>query len=347
MHGFRVFSHNTDRMSQPWLLAHRVHLHDALKKAATSPEGKGTPAKLHTSSRVVDVDVSSATIFLEDGGQIEGDLVVGSDGVHSVTRGKVAGGNVTPHGSGKSAFRFLISRKTAQDDPITSKFVQKSGELIIWYGSDRRAVVYPTTNNELLNFVCIHPEAESEAGDDTWNTRGNYEKMLQVYEGFDPALLALLKKADVDGLKVWKLLDMDVLPTWVNEKLALLGDAAHPFLPHQGQGAGCAIEDGASLAVVLPQDTPREEIVDRLQLYEKIRIKRANRLQEFSRVAGYDLKETVKFDSSYITVETEAVTDEFLVRENTNYNFGHDEWDYSTQELRKWTWARKPSMYWR
>jgi 2-polyprenyl-6-methoxyphenol hydroxylase-like FAD-dependent oxidoreductase len=243
--------------------------------------------------------VSSATVFLEDGRRIQGDLVIGSDGVHSVTRKKVAGGDVKPHGSGKSAFRFLISRKAAQDDPVTSKFVQKPGELIIWYGADRRVVVYPTTNNELLNFVCIHPESESEAGDDAWNTRGNYEKMLQVYEGFDPALLALLKKADVDGLKVWKLLDMEVLPTWVNKRLALLGDAAHPFLPHQGQGAGCAIEDAASLAVVLPEDTSRDEIAARLQLYEKIRIKRANLLQEFSRVAGYDLRETVKFDSLY------------------------------------------------
>lgn len=256
-------------------------------------------AKLYTSSRVVDVDSTNATVFLEDGRQFQGDLVIGSDGVHSVTRRKVAGESVKPHGSGKSAFRFLISRKAAQEDPLTSKFVQKSGELIIWYGSDRRVVVYPTTNNELLNFVCIHPDSNSEAGDDTWNTRGNYERMLQVYEGFDPALLALLKKAHVDGLKVWKLLDMEVLPTWVDERLALLGDAAHPFLPHQGQGAGCAIEDGASLAVVLPEDTPRNEITARLQLYEKIRIKRANRLQEFSRVAGYDLKETVKFDSCY------------------------------------------------
>jgi hypothetical protein len=31
----------------------------------------------------------------------------------------------------------------------------------------------------------------------------------------------------------------------------------------------------------------------------------------------------------------------------TNYNFGHDEWDNSTQELRKWTWARNLSLNWR
>ncbi len=36
-----------------------------------------------------------------------------------------------------------------------------------------------------------------------------------------------------------------------------------------------------------------------------------------------------------------------IVTQYTSYNFGHDEWDNSTQELRKWTWARNPSLYWR
>jgi 2-polyprenyl-6-methoxyphenol hydroxylase-like FAD-dependent oxidoreductase len=282
---------------QPWLLAHRVHLHDALKKKATCAEGPGSPAELHTSSRVVDVDVAAATVILESGQTVQGDLVIGADGVHSATRKRVSGKDVKPHGSGKSAFRFLFSRKSAQDDPITSKFVQKPGELIIWYAADKRVVAYPTTNNQLLNFVCIHPESESEDGGDSWNTAGHQDQLLRIYKEFNPAMLALLNKADTNSLKVWKLLDMEVLSTWVNEKLALLGDAAHPFLPHQGQGSGCAIEDAAALAVVLPADTPRDEITARLQLYENIRIQRANRIQQYSRLAGADSKEGVKLDS--------------------------------------------------
>jgi hypothetical protein len=35
------------------------------------------------------------------------------------------------------------------------------------------------------------------------------------------------------------------------------------------------------------------------------------------------------------------------VQAYTLYNFGHDEWDNSSQDLRKWTWARNPSIYWR
>jgi 2-polyprenyl-6-methoxyphenol hydroxylase-like FAD-dependent oxidoreductase len=331
---------------QSWLLAHRVHLHNALKREAINPEGKGLPAQLFTSSRVVKVDPKTATVTLENNKAVQGDFILGADGVHSVTRKAVSGRDIKPHGSGKSAFRFLISRQAAKNDPVTAKFVQKPGELIIWYGADRRVVVYPTTNNQLLNFVCIHPEVESEAGSDTWNKVASLDQMLKIYEGFDPAMVALISKADESSLKAWKLLDMEVMSTWVKGKLALLGDAAHPFTPHQGQGAGQAIEDAATLGVVFPANTKREEITARLELYEKIRKERAERIQEYSRIAGSDLKEGVKHDSTYCPLLTwmrliNSVT------QYTTYNFGHDEWDNSTQELRKWTWARNPSIYWR
>lgn len=280
-------------------MAHRVHLHTQLKDAATASTGEGIPAKLYKASRVINIDSLNANVTLQSGEIINGDIVIGADGVYSVARKTVVGDKFQPFGSGKSAFRFLISTKSVLDDPMTSKFAQIEGELKIWYSADRRIVVYPTTNNTLLNFACIHPSNETSSGSDSWSNRGSHEKMLEVFKGFDPAVLALLKKADAETLKIWELLDMDVLPTWVNERLALLGDAAHPFTPHQGQGAGCAIEDAASLAVVLPRDTPREETKERLALYQRIRRNRANRIQEFSRVAGLDLKSNVKFDSQF------------------------------------------------
>lgn len=61
--------------------------------------------------------------------------------------------------------------------------------------------------------------------------------------------MALLDKVEEDTLKVWELLDMEPLPTWVNEKLALLGDAAHPYLPRKSYFAvskGSATNDACS-----------------------------------------------------------------------------------------------------
>ena len=42
--------------------------------------------------------------------------------------------------------------------------LENDNELCIWYGNDRRVVIYPCENNELLNFVCIHPEGEVQDG---------------------------------------------------------------------------------------------------------------------------------------------------------------------------------------
>lgn len=245
--------------------------------------------QLHTASRVVQVDPETATIKLEDDTEVQGDLVIGADGVHSITRKLLPGGDIQASCSGKSAFRFLVPKKAALEDPETSRFVERQGELCIWYDTDRRIVMYPTSHNTVLNFVLIHPESESaDEADESWGQSSNLQKMLQIYREFDPAILKLIGKAEPQSVKVWKLLDMPEIPVWHAGRLALLGDAAHPFLPHQGQGAGVAIEDAASLAVILPSGTPTSEIPERLQLYEEIRHERASRIQGYSRLAGQD-----------------------------------------------------------
>lgn len=66
----------------PWMLVHRVRLHDKLKQVATGAEGQGRPAELHLSSKVVEVDTESATITLERGDKIQVDLILGADGVY-------------------------------------------------------------------------------------------------------------------------------------------------------------------------------------------------------------------------------------------------------------------------
>ncbi|KAE8311999.1 hypothetical protein BDV41DRAFT_540085 [Aspergillus transmontanensis] len=315
-----------------WLLAHRIDLYNKLKSVATNAEDGRPAIPLRTSSRVVSVDAEAAHITLENGAHYEGDVVLGADGVHSITRRVVPGGDIKPFCSGKSAFRFLVSKQAALDDPVTAPLVKHPGELCMWYGTDRRIVMYPTSHNSVLNFVVIHPEAESaDQAADGWDQSGNLDKMLQIFSSFDPTILKLLAKADPESVKVWKLLDMESIPRWHFGRLALLGDAAHPFLPHQGQGAGIAIEDAASLAVVLPQGTPVEEIPERLQLYHEIRYERASQVQEYSRILGEDRTDGKEPDMYGFV----------------NFNCGHDEWDNSTQKLREWTWKRIPNPYWR
>lgn len=270
---------------QSWLLVHRAHLHEGLKAAARCPNGKGLPAKLHTSSKVVNIDPHNATLTLENGKVYQGDVVIGADGVHSQARKKLKGASeIKTFSSGKNAFRFLITRKEALDDPETRSIAVDHGAVDIWNSSDRRVVIYPCSHNEILNFVCIHPDILTKIDNKSdWNQQIGKDKLLEVYKEFNPQVVKLLQKADPQTLKIWPLLDMEDLPTWVEDKLAILGDAAHPFLPYRGSGGAMAIEDGVSLAVMLSGDVEPSEIPERLKLYEKARHTRAAKVQQLTR----------------------------------------------------------------
>ncbi|CAD6444404.1 c1a33375-090d-474d-9fdd-7c37d094d636 [Sclerotinia trifoliorum] len=327
----------------PWLLAHRVQLHSHLKAEALTPSPSNPPITLLTSYKVTNLDPVTSTLYFSNGTSRTGDLIIGADGVHSLTRSFVqtSSSPTKPFPSGKSAYRFLLTRSSVLSNPKTAKYMQKEGELIMWFGTDRRVIVYPTSSNSLLNFVCVHPNtlSGSEKNAEGWGKGGNVENLLKIYEGWDEDMLELLKMArspispdenTTGSLKVWRLLDMYPLPNFAKESLVLLGDAAHPYLPHQAQGAGSAIEDAAALAVVFPRDVKEEEIQERLKLYEKIRMGRAHRIQEFSRVLGRDAGEG-----------NDVVVD---MLQFVNHNLQHDEWDNSTHELRKWMWKRNPHL---
>jgi 2-polyprenyl-6-methoxyphenol hydroxylase-like FAD-dependent oxidoreductase len=141
--------------------------------------------------------------------------------------------------------------------------------------------------------------------------------MLTIYRSFNESVRTIIEKAEDEDIKVWKLLDMEKMPSFVHERLTLLGDAAHPFLPHQGQGGGQAIEDAVSLAALLPLGTSQQAIPERLQLYNKCRYERSHRIQDFTRTAGKDAAE----------LATEGKKLDMM--EYQKYNFGHDAHDFA------------------
>ena len=282
------------RWQNPWMQAHRAHLHKHLKEVATSATGSGQPVNVHTSSKVASVDAHTATMTLQDGTQVHGDLVIGADGVHSVARAACSDKEVHPFKSGHNAMRFMITRESALADSLTHDLATTLGSMDMWYGPDRKIVLYPTFHNKLFNFVCIHPAELSETTDD-YNKGASKKELLDIYYDFEPRVLRMLEKGDSETIKVYPLYDMETLPTFVNDRLALIGDAAHPFTPHLGQGGAMAIEDAVSLGVMLPRGTTPDQVPERLQLYNKARYERATTVQDNSRRTGGD---GVKKDAS-------------------------------------------------
>jgi 2-polyprenyl-6-methoxyphenol hydroxylase-like FAD-dependent oxidoreductase len=95
---------------------------------------------------------------------------------------------------------------------------------------------------------------------------------LKVIEGWDDRPRQVIAKTPETQLIDYKLLWRDPLRTWVSEhgRVMLLGDAAHPFLPTSGQGAGQAIEDAGTVAICL-ELAGKDQIPLALRTAEKLR----------------------------------------------------------------------------
>lgn len=319
-----------------WYLLHRVDLHSELLRLAQLPEGEGVgvPVKIRLDAEVTEAtDIETATIRLKNGDELKKDFIVAADGVHSVFVSKVTGSSSPAISSGYSAFRFLIPMENLLADPVTQPFFAYGpGALNIVSNLDHRLVFYPCRGETIENFVAIHPDAQNRGAEEDWQAAGcnTLEDLLAAFPDAHPSIQAMMKKAE--DIKLWPLLFRKPLKTWYKGRCVLIGDAAHPMLPHHGQAGAQALEDSVALAVMLSQLQSFDEIPRRLELFEKVRIKRASAIQIFSNVAQ-DQAERVQMQKDaqpYVDGPVPINPEEFR-----QWNFRHDVMKESLAVLRE------------
>jgi salicylate hydroxylase len=125
---------------------------------------------------------------------------------------------------------------------------------------------------------------------ESWSAPGDPDVLRREFEGWDPRIGSVLEQ--VDKTFRWALYDREPLPTWTKGRLTLLGDAAHPMLPHLGQGANQSIEDGMALATILAQ-VDNAAVPAALLAYERLRRERVAQVQLGARQNG------LRVDSAY------------------------------------------------
>lgn len=118
---------------------------------------------------------------------------------------------------------------------------------------------------------------------ESWSAPGDPAVLRREFAGWDPRIAEVLEQ--VDKTFSWALYDREPLPGWTNGRLTLLGDAAHPMLPHLGQGANQSIEDGMALATILAQAEP-SAVPAALLGYERLRRERVAQVQLGARKHG-------------------------------------------------------------
>jgi salicylate hydroxylase len=246
---------------------HRADLLDVL--AATLPPGMVTLGKRCIS---VTQDGGTAAARFTDGSEIEADVIVGADGIHSTVRGALFGPD-DPRFTGKICYRSVVpAASVAGQDP--------DADNAQWLGPHGTVVLYPLRGEELINVVAHYDDEHYRH--ESWIAECDRAEVLERYKGWHESLLRVFA-AGRTWYK-WALYDRDPIPRWTRSRVTLLGDAAHPMLPYLGQGACQAIEDGAVLAAALKTETADPETA--LERYERTRRPRASSVVLAARERG-------------------------------------------------------------
>lgn len=252
----------------PHLSVHRADLHSLL--AAEVPTRN---VRFSARCREVVQRPDCAVVMLENGEEIEADVVIGADGIRSAVRESLLGQD-EPQFTGNAAWRFTVPMERLPN-PIEPG-------LTNWLGPGGHLVHYYVRGGALLNVVAVHETDDWAA--ESWTVPGDRAEMSRVFGQWNNSVTALIGSAE--NCFKWGLFDRPPLQRWSKGRVTLLGDAAHPMLPFMGQGAAMALEDGLALGLLL--SGRHRSIEDSLAMYEGARIARTARVQRGSRARAQE-----------------------------------------------------------
>jgi salicylate hydroxylase len=214
-----------------------------------------------------------ARLTFANGAACDADVVIGADGIHSMVQREI-GLTASPTSEGIVAYRGLVKSSNIS-------WAAELRGLNMWIGDGRSFICFPVSQGRLINVVAFVPSSIDM--EETWFAPGDIKTLAGEYNGWDAPVRDIV--AALEQTFRWGIYDRPPLPYWSRGCVTLLGDAAHPMVPHFGQGAGQAIEDGFALAILLER-ARRDEIPSRLVAYQNLRLERTSRVQAASRQAG-------------------------------------------------------------
>ncbi|MFF5208621.1 FAD-dependent oxidoreductase [Streptosporangium sp. NPDC000396] len=206
------------------VLLRRADLVDALS-------ARLEPGMLRLNTTVKGVDSENGRVTT-DAGEVEADLVVAADGIHSVTRTTLFPGHPAPRYAGITAWRMLVPSEGIPGQTHES------------WGHGKIFGVLPLAGGLTYCYATDAVPAGGGGGDQ----RAELLRLFERWHDPIPELLAATKAENVLRNDVYHL--ETPLPAMHRGKVALLGDAAHAMTPNMGQGACQAIEDAVVLAHV-------------------------------------------------------------------------------------------------
>ncbi|OTA02929.1 hypothetical protein A9Z42_0033560 [Trichoderma parareesei] len=305
-------------------------------------------ARLETNKRAVEIiatddddddDYSKhgkTTIRFADGSSASADLVIACDGIHSNVRRQFNSkdpSDLHPRYSGRVCYRGLLPLSAVERDWPYDSFA------VSWLGPDRHFLVFPISRNKTLNVVAFVTKPEDQLGDlrESWSSTAPRAEVEAEFAGWEDTVQRIVRAMEPNPGK-WKLNDRELLDQWVylDGRVVLSGDAAHAMLPHQGSGAGHAIEDSFVMgqAVKAFFENPSLGLETYMKLYQETRLPRAQKAQLTSRQAGdvYEMQGP-EFAGLVFEQRLQVIHDKF--KDRMTWVWGHDlEADFNATRTR-------------
>ena len=231
-----------DRYGAAYATMHRADLHGVLLAAVS----QCTQTQLHLGQsieRFVDAD-EVVTVRTSRGKEVEGDGLIGADGLWSLTRNQLLGG-AAARVTGHLAYRAMVPQQALPK-------ALRTAQVTAWLGPRLHVVQYPVRRGELQNLVVI-VQGPAPSNLESWDHSANGADLEDALQGTCAALQDVVRSVTDQGGPGWRLWPLCDRPPvrsaseMARGVVALIGDAAHPMRPYLAQGAGMAIEDAAEL----------------------------------------------------------------------------------------------------
>lgn len=223
------------------------------------------PLRMGTSLTELRQKYNQVYVTLSDGSEEVYDAVIGADGIHSQTR-RLLFGNQPDRETGWGLWVWWADLRDYPRDTVRE-----------YWGRGRLVGIYPTPTR--IGAVAAAPRELIEQN----AIEGDGEKIREIFSGMEGGAEQVISTfpESTENLFFWDLSDFRS-ETWIQGRVALLGDAACAFLPTAGVGASMALESAAVMADELTR-TNAQFLPNALNLYEQRRKKRAEAAQDDSR----------------------------------------------------------------
>ncbi len=194
---------------------------------------------------------------------VDADLVVGADGIHSVVRASWWP-DAAERAVGTVAFRGVV--------PGTVRTVTET------WGSGALFGITPSSDGYTNWFACSPAELSPAGGE------GVAAALRERFLPWHPAVREVVSRLSDDGVDRRELRDVRVRQPFVRDGIALVGDAAHAMAPNLGRGACESLIDAVALAEAV---SSASDIPTGLADYDRVRRRHARRIVRTARLLNH------------------------------------------------------------